>query len=190
MDWLTFTATIIQALIWPIAAVLILFLLRNQITSLFSRISRIRVKDIEADFVDTLQRLKKESSLSFPSNRIKESMIIENNEDSYKLAKTSSRYAIMEAWEKVEIAIENLAISKKILRSGLIGRLNPTVVAQMLLDHRIIDDDTLTAFSFLKQLRNRAAFEPDFQLSSGTTRTYLISAEFFVRQLKDIIVEK
>ncbi len=50
MDWLTFLATIIQAVAWPVTIVAIAYLLRKELRALIPLLTKLKYKDIELEF--------------------------------------------------------------------------------------------------------------------------------------------
>ena len=50
MDWVEAVVTVVTALIWPVAVVTIVVLLRRQLTALIGRMSRLNAVGVEAEF--------------------------------------------------------------------------------------------------------------------------------------------
>lgn len=69
MDWLDFIASVVGSLAWPLAVVIIVWLLRREIQGLLERLEKVRHKDTEATFfarkVDQIaERVSEQSELS------------------------------------------------------------------------------------------------------------------------------
>lgn len=70
MDILTFIASLVQALAWPMAAVVLIILLRKPLGSLLPMMRKLRYKDLEADFgaeLMVLERRADDAGLLLPA---------------------------------------------------------------------------------------------------------------------------
>lgn len=161
MDFLTFVATIIRSLAWPVTLMVALYMLRRPIAELLPGLRRLRYKDLEVDFGKELEQIeavmdtveeKTKPKGKLPIGIQPEPLPKTRTELLDKLAKLSPNAAILESWRNVERTLEFYFSSRGMERpcSG-----------QAILGH--LDHDSnfppqlVSAYQELRLLRNRAA---------------------------------
>jgi hypothetical protein len=102
-----FTASIISSIAWPLAIIIVLLILRKQISQLISNIQKFSFQGLEIETRKEIKQLKEE--VKHPTD---EPFVPIQIPDRYiKLVSISTHAAINEAWKELQSAIINAAIS-------------------------------------------------------------------------------
>jgi len=167
MGWLQFIATLVQALAWPIAAVIGFILFRKPILTLLSSISKISHGDTAINF----DRQGKEvgasivadqSALPLPQLEAVASITTENIG---KIAKT---------WSELESIVRQRLVAKGVERAeSLSGK--PVIVAAR--HHNLITSDQANSLMGLYTMRNLAVHGRDDEISNARTNEFLVLAD-------------
>tara|TARA_R110001599_G_scaffold305926_4_gene512350 strand:- start:903 stop:1460 length:558 start_codon:yes stop_codon:yes gene_type:complete len=107
MDNLTFISNSITALSWPIATIVIVTLLRSEVSSLLGRIKKIKHKNSEIDLASEINDIAKSADqvLNKPSSEK-----TPEQERIGRLAEDSPRGAILDSWLSIETAMGEYAL--------------------------------------------------------------------------------
>lgn len=159
MDWRTFFTAVIESLAWPIAAVVLVMLLRDEIRQLLPFLKRLKAGPLEAEFERNVTELRAASDVQ-PLPAVAEpltpqrAMLLE-------LVEVNPRSAILEAWR----GVENEAL-RVIDRRGMYVRPkeanSPNAVIRTLAKENVLSSDEVALFHDLRALRNLAAHADDF----------------------------
>lgn len=115
MDWLTFIATVITAIAWPLVALIALHTLRGHLPTIGLMVRKVQYKGVEVEFGKAAEAVAIEAHAFFPMLEPETSREIENTAKSPsierldEIAKLSHRAAIIEAWDRVAL------VSSKVL---------------------------------------------------------------------------
>ena len=112
MDWLTFTASVIDSLAWPAAAVAIVFALRRSLNKLLPDLNKLKYKDLELEFGKQVAEAKMEIERTVKPPQLPESEMAQVGRDAAyfeALADISPRAAVLEAWLPFEAAASAIA---------------------------------------------------------------------------------
>ena len=162
MDILTFLATIIGALAWPAAVVIVVMLLRRPLTELIPAITQLKYKEFEISFKKQLEEVEEKfESLpeggpkAGPSPEISpEPLPKTHGELLERLTELSPTVAILESWRNVERTMDLYFKSKGIERPKS---------WQTIMGHLDYDPNfppkLIAAYQELRLLRNRAAHD-------------------------------
>ena len=165
---------LIHAIVWPLTIFTLAILFRREVRAVLARLSRLKYKDIEATFDESLrevERIAHAVTLHPPEREIQiESLTPGAEERLNRLVEISPRAAITEAWIEVESAISFAAQQLDI--SNKDGRPQPNLV-QMLHEKAIMNNEVVTTYNRLRSLRNQAAHAKDFALSITETERYV-----------------
>ena len=163
MDFLTFLATIVGSLAWPVSLLVALFLLRRPITELLPGLRRLKYKDLEVDFGKELEKIEAVMDTVEENTKPKGELPVAvqpeplpktRTELLEKLAELSPNAAIMESWRNVERTLDFYFSSRGIERprsgQAILGHLDydPNFPPQL-----------VSAYQELRLLRNRAAHD-------------------------------
>ena len=183
MTWMSFTATLIQALAWPVTVLTIFFLLRRHITGLLPRVRQLKYKDVEISFGERVRELAAEASETLPA--LIEPAGLPQGERSHleTLAELSPRAAVLEAWIPVERAALQLAIHKRVKLSRD-ARASARGVAEALLAAGVIPEEEAHLFEALRTLRNQAAHAEEFVPPDDAATDYIEVAQRLVTALR------
>lgn len=164
MDWLEFFASVIGALAWPATLVIGFFLIKRHLIDLSPFIDRLKYKDFELQFRESVHELAIRSRAALPDRR--ERLSQPSKDRLYSLAEISPRSAILEAWLEIEAAAID-ALERKEPDLALQAKgMAPLRLGELLVKRQILSNDQLEIFHRLRELRNAAVHirEQSFQL--------------------------
>ena len=169
MGWLEFIAAVISSISWPLAIVVIVFLLRHQLRALISSLSEVRIQ--VAGFAAEAKRLQEEAAArteiaeeieppaplpqaedlpTLPSEE--EERLRKNSEALRERAQVEPYIAVLEAWLLVELEVQAAGIRSDIDSSTGIDR-----TLRILLDRGKIPVWVVSDVDMLRNLRAEAA---------------------------------
>jgi hypothetical protein len=149
MDWLQFISSLVQSLAWPIAIILVFYLLRAELSALIPRVEKLKYKEFEIELkMAQVEISTDKENKDIPHTEIK----IENSLES--LAGLSPRAAILESW----LALETLAHKRAALEvaPGEFWRIKPHALGEELNRKGVLNTSEANAFNHLRELRNKA----------------------------------
>ena len=180
MDILTFLAELLKATAWPIATVVIAIIFHTEFRALLHRIRKGKVGPAEFDFAEQVKEL---------ANDIEETTVrpvtasFPLTPEVVSLATLNPRAALLSAWVEIEAALTNLAQKHGLLNDQT--RRNPSVLVRALAKADLIPMPRVPAFIILRNLRNQAAHDINFNPSEDAVLGYLEIAE----ELKHLVLE-
>ncbi len=159
MDLLTFISKLIESLAWPLAAVVLAVLLRQQITSLLPFVRRVKAGPLEAEFEREVRELRTSAEAAVPSSSPKTPAWQEEVE---RLAQINPRSAIMEAWRQTEVALIRALQARD---SSLTDRdvRSTREVLRLLGERGAANPEEVAMLNQLRFLRNQAGHVESFQ---------------------------
>ena len=176
MDWLTFISKVIESLAWPIAAVALVVLLRDEIAKLAPLIKRVKAGPLEAEFEREVKELKAStpepsaSGEAPPPDTASKSFL-------FQLAELHPRSAILESWVRVEAAARAV-LDKKPVPVSKPGYIPAARLAEPLAQLDVLTPAQVTLFHELRRLRNDVAHAQGFEPTHESARTYIDLAMF------------
>jgi len=176
MDALTFIAEIAKALAWPVASVVIALIFRAQIQALLLRMKKGKLGPAEFEFEEGVRELQRTEQLPPVAS---ESSAIETA-SSDRVAK-EPRSVVLEAWLKVEAAIDSLG--KKSGHFNALARPGSSLLAKLLLKAGVLPPELHSLYRELQQLRNQASHDLDFKPSAESVFTYVRLAQHLEAEL-------
>lgn len=181
MDWFQFSASVIGSLAWPGTIVIAIFILKNNLPLLFPFVERLKYKDFEVEFRESVQELTEQSrtTLSTPDEQN-----YEPQDRLYTLAEISPRSAILEAWLQVEAAA---ADALQLIDPQFVSK-RPTIASLRLGEYlnrrQIINGRQLEIFQRLRELRNRAVHVGDAVFKVDEVLEYVALATSLASHIK------
>jgi hypothetical protein len=171
MDNLTFISNSITALVWPIATVVIVILLRSEISSLLGRIKKIKHKDSEIDLAgevsDVVKSADKILSKSLPERAPEQERI-------GRLAEDSPRGAILDSWLYIEEAMDEYArrhgIESQNPHSPPYQRIQSIQLHN--LDVATLGHGIIEILDKLRRIRNDAVHRTDVDITTAIAKDY------------------
>ncbi len=176
MQLLDFAAKIVASLAWPVTLLTIIFFLRKPIRNLLPFLERLKYKDFELSFRRQLEE-------ALQTSDIKQVTQGEYSE-SAKLALTSPRASVLQAWQELEMAAE--AKLKEFQPISRQTRFGPDGALGYFEFVGALVPRTKKALSQLRALRNQAAHLPDSALSTQDALGYMQVAETIKRQIESL----
>lgn len=169
---------LIGAVAWPLAALAIVLILRKDLGNLLGRVSKVRYKELEAEFRETLKEIAgttEEASLETPEPGELDAWnppLAERKKELYALAHVSPRAAILEAWIDVESQIRRSAEYLNVDAGG-----DPvTVFSSVAAKSKRLTPSYPKHVRELRKLRNLAAHEPQLPVEKAEAMRYVTLA--------------
>jgi hypothetical protein len=153
--------------------VLVLGLLfRSELRGVVSRLTRVKYKDLEAQFDRELREAEKRAK-EIPEVRGDSRLHLQGSAEHprlFRLAQISPRAAVVEAWREVE-----LATSRAARAAGLPveGRIAGTRHLQKLVQQGVVGGSFVPLYEQLRRLRNEAAHAAEFDIDQTEAERYL-----------------
>ncbi len=174
MDALTFVASLVDSLVWPVTLLLALLILRKPLARLLPEMRRFRFRDLEADFGDAVDSIRAEASDALPTAAVAGAGD-ETARRLDELAGVAPNAAVMGAWDSVEEAAKDL-----IARSGRQPDYDIAtpyaLIERLLAEDQLVDRARIKVFSDLRRLRNKVVHAPNYQVSPERAAEYVMLA--------------
>ena len=179
MDQFTFIAKLFEVLAWPIAAIVLVILLRREIATLAPFIRKLKAGPLEAEFEREVRELRSEVETSKPPTDIEPLSWQASTE---KLAQVNPRSAILEAWRQTEAA----AIRR--VRARQPGLTDQQVrstreVLKLLADTGISTVEEVALLNQMRFLRNQAGHVDSFLPTYEAAMNYIQLAAHLVARM-------
>lgn len=163
---------LVEILVWPVTVVVLLYLLRKDLSGLLSRLASLKYKDVEAIFRDELRQAEAQAEHirtgetqaepTAPPKTIYEQLL--------RVADISPRAAIAEAWRYVEAAAVKATQTAGL---ELPGALPVNHLVRHLVQAGLFSDNAVVLFDRLRRLRNEAVHSSDFALDQDEAQRYI-----------------
>ncbi|WP_185266471.1 hypothetical protein [Halopseudomonas xiamenensis] len=175
MDSLVLVVELVKALAWPVTAVVLALLFRDQVAMLLRNIKRGKIGSAEFEFEREMQAIEARvpdlPSLPPPASAAKD-------------ATANPRGTVLEAWLKLEDKVIDLAMERG-LTNATARRYAPASL-QAVRKSGLLPEAHLSLLSELQELRNRAAHDPDFSPDPDAVLSYVRLAADLEHQLNQI----
>lgn len=186
MDLLTFISEITDSLVWPIVAVVALFLLKKPLSELIPLLRKLKWKDFEAEFGREIEGLRSRVNQALPEvpgvvpSEPTIGLIVQKFS---QLAELSPRSVVLEAWKEVESEALQTAQRNEI-PLNYYRPLSPVVIGRALTQGEILEENQLEIFNILRTLRNKVAHAEEFAFSKDDALEYADMADRLIRYLR------
>lgn len=179
MDWLTFIAEIVKAIAWPVAVVLLARIFRPELANLLRGLKKGKIGPAEFEFERTVKELESTApDLAWTPAETDRPI------EYVRLAATHPRAAILEAWVRLEDRAIEFALSKGLTNPS--ARRHPQGAFAGIRSSGILSKRHLDVLDELRELRNEAAHDPDFNPPYDAVVTYVYLAENLLREFDEI----
>ncbi len=185
MDGYTFAAEFAKALAWPLAAVMIVVLLRHDIRKLLPFLRKAKYGELEVEFGERLEKASENACAILPPPTPRpalaaaESTIAEPGTDRLlALTNDAPAAAILQAWLEVEHAARTVAAQSTNVSEHL-----PPAQLKRYLIQREMDPAVIAVFDSLRSLRNQAAHGRGLEITPGEAAEYVMLSRRFVDKL-------
>jgi hypothetical protein len=174
--WLDFFRHLVEALAWPIVAILVVWRVGPEIKKKIPLLKKLKAGPVEAEFNEEVAALRQEAEAQFPKSEQDKAVSTEEAR-LLELAKVSPRSAIIEAWRTVEV-VANQAVLARTTTSRISdlkeSRVrSPVALARELGTRQILNSQQLSVFHELRYLRNQAAHAEDFETNFESVNNYI-----------------
>lgn len=185
MDWMQFVSALVSALAWPSAIVVVVCLLKNPILGLIPKIRSLKYGELHIDLGKELEAVKAdiseqaaetESPVTAPPPPPAQKTI--------ELASVSPRSAVIFSWRDVEKEIDE-ALAAHHITIAQPHRSHPGLKMRILRDKNLIDENTMSTFKKMYDLRNRATHLSDVEIGYSDAITMAELCEWLVQRLKE-----
>lgn len=165
MDIYLFIVEMTKTLAWPIASLVIVFLIKDKLEVVLSSIKSFKYKDIEATFA---------KGVSDVSTSAQASIELEGNkhEETSKLVSISPRGAVLESWLSVEKAMRSY-LDRYGHNDSPPDERHISIVNS---DYTTIGQGVFEMLHELRKLRNQAVHLTDSQINEETAKKYSVLA--------------
>lgn len=183
MDWMSFVASLVQSVAWPVAVFALVFLMRKPLREAVGhRLLRLKAGPVEAEFDREAVEVREEV------RRIPEVAAAEPRQGPVSLVdelapfvEASPRAAVMEAFARIEGRLMELLEAAGLTRP----RYSARHVARLAFDRDLISSETLDAIEGLTNLRNLAAHSIRDDIGRDRARDYLAMADAVLYAMRD-----
>jgi hypothetical protein len=177
VDQLTFISEIVKSLTWPVTVIVIIVVLRKDISQLILNIKRFKHKGTEIDFERSVREIKEEVGGTH-----QESDVAVEPDD---LAILSPRGSVIESWLRIEEALmgynqRNGIYSESKKAQGGVAR-----GILQILDQDVLSKSSIHALSELRKLRNEAVHMNDSNISTSAANEYRLMSNKLVSEIEN-----
>ena len=179
MDWLTFFSKLIEALAWPVATIVLVVLLRDEIAKLAPFLKKFKAGPLEAEFereVKELKEIKEATPVQVKTTEIRAADTASKN-FLVQLSELHPRSAILESWVRVEAAARAVLAATSVSVSKP-GYLQAARLAEPLAQKEVLNQGQVTLFHELRHLRNQVAHAQGFEPTQESASSYIDLAVF------------
>lgn len=171
MDALTFIVEIVKALGWPVAAIILVMMLRKEIKALLPLVKRLKAGPVEAEFDREVKELKETAEAQLqPVVRSQDATT--QRQKLLQLIEVNPRSAVIEAWQCVEFAARRFLQSQ----NGSITERepqSPVALLRGLNRYEVLTRDEVALFNDLRSLRNEAVHRSEFVPTYESVLNYI-----------------
>ena len=170
MDTLKFISEIVSSLTWPTVVLILVLILRGEITILLPQIKKLKAGPLEAEFDREVRELALESESQVSLDSV--SKMSPEQQKLIQMAELSARSAIIDAWQNVEFAAMRVVqtMYPSIPPRDLYSSSN---VLRILNRDEILRRDEVERFIELRNLRNQATHLPEFAPAHDSVLNYI-----------------
>lgn len=182
MDNLTFIASIIKSLAWPVAAVVVVLLFKDEIVKIAPFIKRLKAGPVEAEFERDIRQLKESAPMQpdLSSVRVTDTA---SKMFLFNLAMLHPRSAVLESWVRLEAAAR-AALPQPTKAGSMTSYLPAARLAEPLVQAEVINQSQVTLYHELRRLRNEVAHAIGPEPTQESVRSYIELASVLQSQLE------
>ena len=169
---------LIEVMVWPIVAILMIYKFERPISKLLSQISKFKAGSLEVEFEEKVRELQ----MSYES---KEDEVVEqalDQEEIMRLSKSNPRKAILEAWKNLEINMKRTVIRNS--GSPVMDTSTSYKTIESLEHLALLKEEDLTLAKQLRGLRNEVRLLGGFDVSELSAASYIAMSEILNEKLK------
>ena len=161
-DWMAWSATVLGALAWPVAAFVIALLFRPHLTTLLGRLDELSWGDKSARFARKLDRLESEAPPVPTAPESGPEIALSGDHGRFlQLLDLSPNAAVLDSWSRVEEALQALAHAHQLASADAAD------AGRALQKRGILPARTIGMIGEMRRLRNAAAHNQDISVSDA-----------------------
>lgn len=169
MDHLSFWASLIKSLAWPLVTLCLFISYKETLSKIFSNLKSLKIKDFELIVQSQISKAEQEfpeaSTINETSKPNKE------EQDNIRiLAEISPRAALLEAWYPFEVTVNKIGKELGIINDGHASQINDLVNG--LKNSGILNEEEVNAIIRMRNIRNSAIHTENFILSASSVSEY------------------
>ena len=159
MDLLTFIAKLMEVLVWPVTAIILVTVLRREIGALAPLIRKLKAGPLEAEFEREVREMRTAVEANTQNTEVAQTTWQVSAE---KLAQVNPRSAILEAWRQTEMAaIRTLRKKQPELNDQQVRSTRD--VLRLLGESGLSNQEEVALLNQMRFLRNQAGHVDSFQ---------------------------
>lgn len=161
-DWLTWSASVLGALAWPLAALAIALIFRRHLLALLSRLDELSWGDKSARFARKLDSLESQAPPLIADSEAGPELALSGDHSRFlKLLDLSPNAAVLDSWSGIEDAVQGLALEAQLASADAVQ------AAHMLEQRGVLPARTVGMIGEMRALRNAAAHNQDISVSDA-----------------------
>lgn len=186
MNGLEFIASIVGSLAWPAVVIAVFYFLREPVKNLLPLLQKLKYKELELEFNRRVEEVRAEVVQELPVLPAAAAPAqTDEITKAARLAETSPRAAVLEAWLSVEAAAFDAA--RRLDWAVPSEKSSNGAFAMKFLErHPQVDRSIVGLLRELRSLRNQAAHAPEFALSKSAAIEYASSAARVAEYLRGV----
>ena len=164
MDAATLTVELVKALAWPVAAIVLLVMLRKPSAELLPLAKKLKYGEFEMEFNQDVRELAERAEKELPAPAAAARAREEPFQNLRNLARISPRTAVMESWSEVERAAARLIATRNIP----LDTDSPTPYLQIerkLDEHKLVTRGAVALFSLQRLMRNKVVHAREYEIT-------------------------
>ena len=166
MHWMEFTLAVIDKITWPGIVLIALLILHKPLQALLPSTQSVKYKDFELNFSQQLEKISEQASTDLPPLPPIDKLTLTKN------AQFLPNQSILQAWVKVDKSAEQLLL-KHLPNIHIHQEQRYKFIGQSLLNHHLITNKQAKLFNELRQLRNKVAHAPDYEVNTVLALQYI-----------------
>jgi hypothetical protein len=175
MDTFQFIDSLVGRLIWPMVTIVIIIFLRPYLRTLVSNVKSIKHGDTEFEFSREMMIVKKTAD-KITFNKATENI----SPELVKIIDVNPKYAVIEAWNKIEASLR-----KGIIVKGFDPRdARGIVLINEANNLNVINDSESSSLNNLRMIRNEVVHSLDRSVSKNEAEDYILVAMKIAKRIE------
>ena len=186
MNSLEFISELVKALAWPVAILIIVMLLREEIAKLMPSLRKFKAGPLEAEFEQEVKAITESVNVTGKSENT-QALTTVSHSFLTQLAELNPRSAILESWIRVEAAARS-ALESKSTSVTSPNYVPASRLAAPLAQERILGPTDIALFHELRRLRNEVAHAQGFEPTQKSAHQYIDLASTLLATIESMSV--
>ncbi|MFZ2281929.1 MAG: hypothetical protein WAW39_29300 [Prosthecobacter sp.] len=191
MTFLDFSASVISSLAWPACVLTIAYMFRTEFRDVLSRLTRLKYKDLDADFGSAVRELEEEAqkidiSPALPPAKAETPTIGTSDRlaEAERLLAEFPEPAVARAWQSVEDALLEVATRLGVVEGANVRSMSLSIIAA-LVSNGHMDQSTAELLGRMRKLRNLVVHGGGLPISSDEAREFVALARGITERLTE-----